>query len=407
MREATSVKEQSADQRPDIVETLWWLVTGTQVDPAEQADVLLRNPNTRLVDQAVHTVSLRLLRQSWQRGWLPEDVLQMSIRRCGAEVRSLVVDLLAAETAQYAPPTVDERWLEQLRAVGAEPWWDREAPHLSQWTARHGVDRIRALTLLLAAQRCWSRLPVLARILPLPGSATQASGGVRGVDQKVLARVRALLAKAESTGYAAEAEALSAKAQQLMAKHAFERAMLADPEPVDPTADVRRLWLDSPYTSAKSAVVSSIARANRCRAVYYDKLGFVAVVGDQTDLQIVELLATSLLVQATRAMLTEGSHRGRFGESRTRSYRQSFLVAYAARIEERLQSANEHSAAEVGSALVPVLAERERMVTATFAELFPNVRTGTSNASNPDGWYAGRAAADRADLGLNREALTG
>lgn len=57
-----------------------------------------------------------------------------------------------------------------------------------------------------------------------------------------------------------------------------------------------------------------------------------------SDLDAVELLFTSLLVQATTAMLAAGSRQDAHGRSRTRSFRQSFLAAYAQRIGERLAS---------------------------------------------------------------------
>jgi hypothetical protein len=60
--------------------------------------------------------------------------------------------------------------------------------------------------------------------------------------------------------------------------------------------------------------------------------------------------------------------------------------------------------ADYGSALVPLLADREAAVTKAFEEAFPNVTAGRGRRLNPDGWHAGRAAADRAHIGAG-EAL--
>jgi len=121
------------------------------------------------------------------------------------------------------------------------------------------------------------------------------------------------------------------------------------------------------------------------------------VVGDEVDLQLVELLATSLLLQASRAMLSTGSQLSRSGVSRTRSYRQSFLVAYAARIGERLRSTNEasESASDAGK-LLPVLSARSRVVDDLLKQRFPNLVSKHVSVSNSAGWGAGRAAADLA-----------
>ena len=165
--------------------------------------------------------------------------------------------------------------------------------------------------------------------------------------------------------------------------------------------------LDSPYLDAKSHLVAAIAAANRCRSVFHPDLGFVALVGDPLDLDITELLATSLLVQATRAMVAEGSHISRTGTSRTRSFRQAFLISYAARIGERLEDATSQAVdAEANDRLLPVLADRSRVVEGTFQEMYSRTVQKSVTISNGAGWHAGRAAADRADLNVERGAVS-
>lgn len=92
------------------------------------------------------------------------------------------------------------------------------------------------------------------------------------------------------------------------------------------------------------------------------------------DLEITELLVTSLLVQATRAMVAEGSQTTRSGTSRTRSFRQSFLVSYATHIGERLDEAGARAHDPVeDERLLPVLAERSRVVEETFENMFSDL----------------------------------
>jgi hypothetical protein len=155
--------------------------------------------------------------------------------------------------------------------------------------------------------------------------------------------------------------------------------------------------------------VGAVAEANRCRTVLAEKLGFTTVLGDEVDLEIVELLSTSLLVQATRAMVSAGSHLTHSGRSRTRSYRQSFLLAYATRIGERLSTARDLSAATVADAaqLLPVLAARERVVDELFESMFPQSVSRSFSVGNAAGWHAGRAAADLAVLDTRRAVASG
>ena len=57
-----------------------------------------------------------------------------------------------------------------------------------------------------------------------------------------------MLAKAESTTFPDEAEALTAKAQELMDRHAIDRAMLAASSPGHTsTPEGRQVPVDAPY----------------------------------------------------------------------------------------------------------------------------------------------------------------
>jgi len=361
---------------------------------------------SRAVATGAGIAMTELVHRLWQAGWLPVDLWEITRRRADDAATNLLVDVIAADHAQYGEAAVDERWAAQIQQLEATVWWDRGQPHLLQWAERHGAEPGQALLVVITLLATLMTLPELPRIVPPPGAARNRSAPASRVDQKVLARVRALLAKAESTEFPDEAEALSAKAQELMNRHAFERALLDADTQRQQTATSIRLWLDSPYVDAKSHLVAAIARANRCRAVFYSKLGFVAVVGEEMDLEITELLSTSLLVQATRAMVAEGSQVSRAGTSRTRSFRQSFLVAYATRIGERLDEAGTraHDPAE-DARLLPVLAKRSRVVEETFAAMFSHTVQRSVSATNGAGWHAGRAAADRADLTVERDTI--
>lgn len=230
-------------------------------------------------------------------------------------------------------------------------------------------------------------------------------------NERVLEKVRALLAKAESTTFPEEAEALSAKAQELMARHAIDDVMVRGGRPAGEAPTGVRLTVDDPYASAKSVLLSEVASANRCRSVWSRGLGFSTVMGFESDLEFVQLLYTSLLVQATSAMVAAGAQVDRWGRSRTRSFRQAFLIAYAARIGQRLREAEASTQAaaveEYGDAFLPVLADRTAAVAAACAAAFPFVVNRSVSISNAAGWAAGAAAADLASLSGRTEVRTG
>lgn len=368
---------------------------------------LLALPDGR-IDQAIDAVFANLLRGMFAGGWAPVDLFEVSRRRVDAAGSSYLVDAVAGVTAEYPDHLVDPRWLAQLEQIEGRVWWDRHRPQLGQWAARHGRARHDALTMVIELLTMCDELQRIEQVLPPPGTSTHI-GSVRAVDatqERILAKVHALLAKAESTDFDGEAEALSAKAQQLMSRYALDRAMLDHARGARQQAILCRIWLDNPYVSAKAMLVDAVASANRCRTVLDNRFGSMTIVGDQGDLRVVELLATSLLLQGARAMLSIGSQPSRSGVSRTRSYRQAFLVAYASRIGERLRAANEAtvSASDAGR-LLPVLSSRSLAVDELMEKTFPRLVQKRVSVSNAAGWGAGTAAADLALLEVH-EALS-
>jgi hypothetical protein len=170
----------------------------------------------------------------------------------------------------------------------------------------------------------------------------------------------------------------------------------------------RRVWVDNPYVAAKVALVQAVAQANRCRTVWFKDLGCVVNVGAESDLDMVDLLATSLLVQATKAMLVSGRRHGVRGQARTKSFRLSFLIAYAGRIGERLEAASSSVTEKLrrDDRLLPVLAARNRAADEAFTRLFPKAIASPLAAYDAVGLGAGCSAADEAMLDV-RQSIAG
>jgi hypothetical protein len=376
---------------------------GRIVEQLTSSDVpALRRALERDLDQRLRAA----LGVIWQGGWQPADLLRVAARRLRTAHHHLLRAAIAAELAGYAPTTIDPSWSEQLAEGEVTRWWPGELTAVQACAELHPDGWPDFVTRALELLHLLAWLPRLELLGPAPGTATPAPAARRNsVDERILARVRALLAKAESTNYPAEAETFTAGAQALMARHSIDHALLAATgrAPADhPTG--RRIGVDNPYEAPKATLLDAIASANRCRSVWSKELGFCTVVGFPTDLDIVEVLFTSLLVQATTAMTREGSRTDRIGRSRTRSFRQSFLLSYAHRIQERLSETTrqqtESAAAEPGRAnLLPVLASRTDAVEQATCEMFPHLTTHSAGSAwDREGWASGRAAADLASL---------
>ena len=318
-------------------------------------------------------------------GWGPGDLARLVRRNVDARHLPLLASLLHDDARRHQRR--GQTWRDAIEAIGSS-------------------DPLRLESRDELAAGLW----VAALLSITPVLATDAFGETATTapvaEHPRLARVRALLAKAESTEFDEEAEALSAKAQELITRHALDQLVAqAERSAGGESPGVRRFWLDAPYVGAKAALVHEVASANRCRSAVSERLGYCVLVGTVADLDAVELLVTSLLVQADTAMLRQGRRVDRAGRSRTRSFRQSFLLGYAVRIGERLRAVTEAATQEQGASMLPVLHDHEERVAAAFQALVPTTVRRSREISHGEGWVAGAAAADLAQLDV-RERIT-
>ncbi|MER5963777.1 DUF2786 domain-containing protein [Streptomyces sp. NPDC002057] len=340
----------------------------------------------RSADAALTRRGEEFVRTLWGRGWQPADVVRMARRDLADEHLRVLTGLIRGETARYE--RLPHRWQAQLDELDAAPG--------------RPTDRFSYATTVLELYRLLVRLPRLDAVGPVPGQALPPA--VAG-EPRTLSRIRALLAKAEATGYPEEAEALTAKAQELMARHSLDEATLAAGAPSPETPGAIRIGVEPPYEQAKAILLDAVATANHCRAVWNEAYGFSTVVGFEADLDPVELLHTSLLVQGQAAMTRAEAEQRAGGRKRTKSFRQSFLLAYANRLGTRLSATSRRVAAEAPS-LLPALASRDLAVTSRTDELFPETRSTRVRAAwDEEGWTHGASAADRAGLHPGRRGI--
>jgi hypothetical protein len=353
---------------------------------------------------------------AWQRGWQPADLVRIVSRRLSNRHVSLTRVAIAAQMQHYAPASIDPRWTAQLSDLEARVWWRPDQSHLAAWAESEKAEGPAAVSCVLEVLDLITRLPGLQKLTPLPGTGRAAGSTARehraAIDERVLSRIRALLAKAESTTFAAEAETFTAGAQALMARHSIDHALLAAlGQSSSEGATGARIGIDNPYEAPKAMLLGAVAGANRCRTVWSRELGFSTAIGFPADLDAVELLFTSLLVQATTAMMKAGSRADDYGRSCTRSFRKSFLTAYASRIGQRLAETTgtqtTRAATEPASRnLLPVLAARSEAVDKAVAAMFPAMTVhAMGSVTHWEGWVCGLSAADRAALHQDRELL--
>jgi hypothetical protein len=363
----------------------------------------LATSDARLVDREAEGALLSLAATLWDNGWQPAEVIRHA-RRADPRAGRLVTMVVAADHSRREPSTLHPRWAAQvesleLPAVADATGW------MAQFTFRERVDRFTLVTAVVTAVSAIGGVGPLRVLIPPPGSTERTVTGDPEVpvDDPVLMKVRALLAQAESTSYEAEAEAFTAKAQELMARYAIDAAVLWAQSERDERPVTIRLPIDDPYADIKSLLLQRVAYHSRCKAVHHPRYGLESVIGFASDIAAAEMLFTSLLVQSQAALQAEAAKAEPGGRTRSRSFRSSFLLSFTRRIDERLAEVNgfveSAAVAERDGSLLPVLAARDSIVDDAVEEMFGSLESNVVlGGTDVAGWVRGKMAADQAHL---------
>lgn len=224
-------------------------------------------------------------------------------------------------------------------------------------------------------------------------------------DTGYLNKVLALLAKAESTEFPAEAEALFAKAQELITQHSLDEAVAAAQASTtaEPQVQQNTVVIHAPYARAKAGLLSVIADTNACSVVMVaapaggDRV--CEMFGHADDIEAVKTMFAALSLHGSRTM-------GRTpvpSNENARRFRSSFMHSYAYRIGQRMKEARMEATdayeAASGTSVALVVRERAVAVNRAMARAYPNRRSSRTTVRSQSGMNAGINAANRANLG--------
>ena len=262
------------------------------------------------------------------------------------------------------------------------------------------------------------------------------------MNEQILTKIRALLAKAESTQFPEEARSYAAKAQELMTKWAIDEAMLRaaqggnDDERDLASINQTDIWIDAnEYRGPKLELLGHLVKVNDCHWVMYRqqyrmidgqrKRQFkVGIIGFPDDRKMIEVMFTSLLTQAAQESLrpevldtmtsecAQGGHRI--------AWKNSFVTAFARSVGARLlaikRATEQQASVQYGeNPLAMVLVRKDSLVERKFKEMYPKLRKckASSHANFVGSAFGlGREAGNRADLGQpkvggNRHQISG
>jgi hypothetical protein len=229
---------------------------------------------------------------------------------------------------------------------------------------------------------------------------------------ELLDRVRKLLAKAEAEGVTPhEAEALTAKAAELMARYGIDRARLGALHPETDLPVDRMFALDNPWANVKAHLLSGLAQALRCQCVLLrgsDPGIRVHVFGYASDIERADILFTSLLVQMARGLAAQEVPAG---APSARAWRRSWMLGFISAVVIRVRSAEQAAAQEAddddtqqaatgdsGPSTALVLADRTTTIRRNAQQAYPRTRQARVTYTG-NGYSDGYREGQKADIG--------
>jgi hypothetical protein len=237
---------------------------------------------------------------------------------------------------------------------------------------------------------------------------TEASATATSAD-RLLVRVRKLLAKAEDESVTPpEAQALTAKAAELMAKYGIDRALLAADRPETDQPASRILDIDNPWARVKAHLLCGLGSALRCQCILLSGTSpgtRIHVFGYGSDIERTDLLYTSVLIQMWHGLV--GAQVPAWSRS-PRAWRRSWLLGFATAVICRVRAAEHAAASAATSPATPgnsrtalVLADRALVIRGKVEQEYPVTRTARVTYSG-SGYGAGYAQGQKADIGGSR-----
>lgn len=240
-------------------------------------------------------------------------------------------------------------------------------------------------------------------------------------NENMLNRIRALLAKAESTSFPEEAETYTAKAMQLMAKYGIEQALLEDSQPQLHKGIVDRIFrLQAPFARDKVMFFNAIVNALGGRAIWLKHsqreagVQTLHVFASATDMDRIDMMFTSLSLQCTVAM-NYAVAASREAQVRPRKFKSDFLFGFTNEVGYRLHEAERRAASNAESAAAAqgtttdlVLLSKKDRVDKALEDAYAYKEAAKDRKRSVGGGYGhGVHAGRNADIGDNKGAKQG
>lgn len=236
-------------------------------------------------------------------------------------------------------------------------------------------------------------------------------------ETKMMRQIRSALTLAENASTEGERDAAMSRAMHLMETAGIDEAMVeasrAKSEKRDKVGKMA-IEFDGQQVNAKYELLTSVAFAHDLRVLvhrYGRAITGITLMGWESDLQLVSMMYTSLLLQQTSMLdvSIREEEPGWYERGQKTIWRRTWMRAFAHRVAQRIAQARRAAIAQhdretassgSGSAAL-VVVTRKQAVENAYNEEYGDLKTRKTRklAYNNHGAESGRAAGDRAALG--------
>lgn len=212
----------------------------------------------------------------------------------------------------------------------------------------------------------------------------------------MLAKIQALMAKAESTEFQAERDAFMDAAQRLVIKFAVEEWEIGGSKQALLTSTV----LNAPYpnANARTRLLSVVARLNNGKIVLLPsktarggKVIPCTVIAYTDDLEMIKIMYATVSIQCLQAMKTAQEEQYIIYSAEGVGFNESFIAGYAQGFYEKLNKINQQAKDETpGYGLM--VRSRVDQVGDLLNQMYPNTYTTRRRVGSAVGYSAGKVA---------------
>ena len=222
-------------------------------------------------------------------------------------------------------------------------------------------------------------------------------------DDKILNRIRALLAKAESTT-PEEAELLTAKAAELMLRHEISQSRVAADHAVAEGFKEIRFVFEGVYMRQFRRLVMRVADALGAFPLYWSrsKAQTVVVYAWESTAEHVEAILRSIELQAIMAREAWWKkERWMYAPYERTPARASYIEGYATGVVRQIHEGKEQIGREGTGGELVLVERQDRLVAQVKAQVGP-VRSGrASRTYDPTAYASGADDGRKANIGRN------